>query len=154
VGAFACPSFHKGNMHTADLLDTIGGLTSQLKVYASKLPPVVHLTVVPTGVKPQLEAIEEYEDLVSRIRTQSAGTPYKTLNDAFLESLEAFEAGRLLGAIQPLLALIDQIERMKADQEIEVGHIDEKRVQEYRSVLRKIMPGNKPELEETSRNLT
>ena len=154
MGAFACPSFHKGNMHTADLLDTIGGLTSQLKVYASKLPPVVHLTVVPTGVKPQLEAIEEYEDLVSRIRTQSAGTPYKTLNDAFLESLEAFEAGRLLGAIQPLLALIDQIERMKADQEIEVGHIDEKRVQEYRSVLRKIMPGNKPELEETSRNLT
>ena len=138
-------------MHTADLLDTIGGLTSRLKVYASKLPPIVHLTAVPTGVKPQFEAIEEYEDLVSRIRVQSAGTPYKTLNESLLESLEAFEAGRLLGAIQPLLALLDQIERMKADQEIEVGRIDERRIQEYRSVLRKILPGNKPELEETGR---
>lgn len=140
-------------MQTADLLDTIGGLTSRLKMYAAKLPPVVHLTAVPTGVKPQLEAIEEYEDLVSRIRTQSAGTPYKTLNDSLLESLEAFEVGRLLGAIQPLLALLDQLERMKADQEVEVGRIDEKRIQEYRSVLRNIMPGNKPELEETGRTL-
>jgi len=140
-------------MHTADLLDTIGGLTARLKAYASKLPAVVHLTVVPTGVKPQLEVIEEYEDLVSRIRMHSAGTPYKTLNDSLLESLEAFEAGRLLGAIQPLLALLDQLERMKVDQEIDVGRIDEKRIQEYRSVLRKILPGNKPELEETGRNL-
>ena len=81
----------------------------------------------------------------------SAGTAYKTLNDSLLESLEAFEAGRLLGAIQPLLALLDQLERMKGDEEIEVGRIDEKRIQEYRSTLRKIMPGNKPELEETGR---
>lgn len=136
-------------MHTADLLDTIGGLTSRLRTYATKLPAVVHLTAVPTGVKPQVEIIEEYEDLVSRIRLLSAGTPYKILNDSLLESLEAFEAGRLLGAIQPLLALLDQLERMKVDQEIEVGRIDEKRVQEYRSILRKILPGNKPELEET-----
>jgi hypothetical protein len=140
-------------MQTADLLDTIGGLTSRLKVYAAKLPPVVHLAAVPTGVKPQPETIEEYEDLVSRIRIQSAGTPYKTLNDPLLESLEAFESGRLLGAIQPLLALLDQLERMKADQEIEVGRIDEKRIHEYRAALRRIMPGNKPELEETGRNL-
>jgi len=138
-------------MHTADFLDTIGGLTSRLKSYAAKLPSVVHLMAVPTGVKPQLEAIEEYEDLVSRIRTQSAGTPYKTLNDSLLESLEAFEAGRLLGATQPLLALLDQLERMREDQEIEVGRIDDKRIQEYRSALRKILPGNKPELEETGR---
>ena len=140
-------------MQTADLLDIIGGLTSRLKVYAAKLPPVVHLAAVPTGVKPQLEAIEEYEDLVSRIRIHSAGTPYKILNGALLESLEAYEAGRLLGAIQPILALLDQIERMKGDQEIEVGRIDEKRIHEYRSVLRTILPGNKPELEETGRSL-
>jgi len=136
-------------MHTADLLDTIGGLTSRLKTYTAKLPAVVYLTAVPTGVKPQVEVVEEYEDLVSRIRLLSAGTPYKILNDSLLESLEAFEAGRLLGSIQPLLALLDQLERMKVDQEIEVGRIDEKRIQEYRSILRKILPGNKPELEET-----
>ena len=140
-------------MQTVDLLDTIGGLTSRLKTYAAKLPSVVHLTAVPTGVKPQLEVIEEYEELISRIRTQSAGTPYKTLNESLLESLEAFEVGRLLGAIQPLLSLLDQLERMKEDREIEVGRIDESRIQEYRSALRKIMPGNKPELEEAGRTL-
>jgi hypothetical protein len=140
-------------MQTADLLDTIGGLTSQLKVYAAKLPPVVYLATVPTGVKPQSDAIEEYEGLVSRVRAQSAGTPYKSLNDSLLESLEAFEAGRLLAAIQPLLALLDQLERMKGDHEIEVGRVDEKRIGEYRTVLRKIMPGNKPELDESGRRM-
>jgi hypothetical protein len=138
-------------MQTADLLDAIGGLTSQLKIYAGRLPPIVHLTAVPTGVKPQLEAIEAYEDLVSRIRAQSSWTPYKSLNDSLIDSLESFEAGRLLGAVQPLLALLDQLERMQRDKEIEVGRIDEKRINEYRTVLRRILPGNTPELDEAGR---
>ena len=49
-------------MQTGDVLDVIGGLTSQLKIYAAKLPAIVHLTVVPTGVKPKPEAVEDYED--------------------------------------------------------------------------------------------
>jgi hypothetical protein len=125
----------------------IGAVVSQLKTYAATLPPVVHLSVVPTGVKPALEAIDAYEECVSRIRAQSAGTRYKNLNEALIESLEAFEAGRLLGAVQPLLALLDQLERLSRDKEIEVGRLDEKRIGEYRGVLRKILPGNKPELD-------
>lgn len=140
-------------MQTADILDAIGGLTSQLKTYAAKLPPVVHLAAVPTGVKPKLEAIEDYEDIVTRIRTQSAGTPYKSLNDLLVESLEAFEAGKLLGSIQPLLAALDHLERMQRDKEIEVGRIDEKRLVEYRAALHKILPGNKPELDGSGRGL-
>ncbi len=140
-------------MQTAHLLDAIGGLISRLKMYASKLPPIVHLAAVPVRIKPQLEVVEEYEDVVSRIRTQSAGTPYKSLNDPLIESLEAFEAGRLLGAVQPLLALLDQLERMKCEKEIEVGRVDERRIDEYRSMLRRILPGNKPELDETGGSL-
>ncbi|MEC4891218.1 MAG: hypothetical protein RI101_14285 [Nitrospira sp.] len=140
-------------MHTSDVLDAIGGLTSQLKLYAAKLPPIVHLTAVPTGVKPKLEAIEEYEEIVSRFRQQSSGTAYKGLNDLFIESLEAFEVGKLLGSVQPLLAVLDHIERMQRDQEIEVGRIDEKRVVEYRAALHKIMPGNKPELDGSGRGI-
>jgi hypothetical protein len=68
-------------MQTADVLDVIGGLIAQLKIYASKLPPIVHLSAVPTGVKPKLEAIEEYEKIVSRFRSQSAGTSYRGLNE-------------------------------------------------------------------------
>lgn len=140
-------------MQTADVLDAVGGLTSQLKIYAAKLPPIVHLTAVPTGVKPKLEAIDEYEEIVSRFRQQSAGTVYKGLNESFIESLEAFEVGRLLGSVQPLLAVLDHLERMQRDQEIEVGRIDEKRLAEYRAALHKIMPGNKPELDGSGRGM-
>jgi hypothetical protein len=140
-------------MQTADVLDVIGGMIFQLKAYAAKLPPIVHLSAVPGGIKPTLEAIEDYESLVSRLRAHSAGTSYKSLNDPLIESLEAFEAGRLLGAVQSLLGLLDQIERMKRDQEIEVGRIDEKRIAEYQAALHKILPGNKPELDGAGRGI-
>jgi len=140
-------------MQTADVLDAVGGLTSQLKAYASKLPPIVHLTAVPTGVKPKFEAIEEYEEIVSRFRGQSAGTAYKGLNESVVASLEAFEVGNLIGSVQPLLAVLDHVERMYRDKEIEVGRIDEKRLFEYRAALNRILPGNKPELDGAGRGL-
>lgn len=102
-------------MQTGEVLDAIGGLSSQLKAYAAKLPAIVHLTVVPTGIKPKPEAIDDYEAIVSRFRNQSAGTAYKGLNEAFVESLEAFEVGKLLGSVQPLLAVLDHLERMQRD---------------------------------------
>jgi len=140
-------------MQTADVLDAMGGLVAQLKLYAAKLPPVVHLSAVPTGVKPKLEAVEEYEEIVSRFRSQSAGTPYRGLNELFVESLEAFEVGRLLGSVQPLLSVLDHLERMQRDKEIDIGRIDEKRTGEYRSALNKILPGNKPELDGAGRGM-
>ena len=140
-------------MQTADVLDAMGGLVAQLKVYAARLPPIVHLSVVPTAVKPKFEAVEEYEAVVSRFLSQSAGTPYKSLNELFVQSLEAFEAGRLLGSVQPLLALLDHLERMRQDKEIEIGRMDEKRTGEYRSALNKILPGNKPELDGAGRGM-
>jgi len=140
-------------MLTADVLDTVGGLTAQLKTYAAKLPSIVHLAVVPTGIKPKFEAIEEYENIVSRFRNQSSGTAYKGLNESLIESLEAFEVGKLLGSVQPLLAVLDHLERMRRDKEIDVGRTDEKRISEYRAVLHKILPGNKPELDGAGRGL-
>jgi len=140
-------------MDTGVVLETIGGLASQLKTYAAKLPAVVHMSVVPSGYKPQEEAVDDYEKLVSRFRSESSGTPYKGLNNLFIESLEAFEAGRLFGSIQPLLAVLDHLERMRRDQEIEVGRLDEKRLVDYRAALSKILPGNKPELDGAGRGM-
>jgi hypothetical protein len=134
-------------MLTADVLDAIGGLTAHIKTYAAKLPAIVHLAIVPTGVKPSLEAVDEYEAIVSRVRSESAGTPYKGLNESFVSSLEAFEIGNLLGSVQPLLSVLDQVERMQRDHDIEVGRIDEKRLKEYRATLHTVLPGNKPELD-------
>ena len=140
-------------MQIGDVLDVVGGLTSQLKAYAAKLPSIVHLTAVPTGVKPKPEAVDDYESIVSRFRNQSAGTPYKGLNESFVESLEAFEVGKLLGSVQPLLATLDHLERMQGDKEIIVGRVEEKRIVEYRSALHKILPGNKPELDGAGRGM-
>ena len=140
-------------MQTGDVLDAIGGLSSQLKSYAAKLPPIVHLTVVPTGIKPKPEAVDDYEAIVSRFRTQSAGTAYKGLNEAFVESLEAFEVGKLLGSVQPLLAALDHLERMQRDKEITADQTDVRRIAEYRAGLHKILPGNKPELDGAGRGL-
>ena len=140
-------------MQTGDVLDAIGGLSSQLKTYAAKLPAIVHLTVVPTGIKPKPEAIDEYEAIVSRFRNQSAGTAYRGLNEAFVESLEAFEVGKLLGSVQPLLAILDHLERMQRDKEVTADTTDTRRIAEYRVGLHKIMPGNKPELDGAGRGL-
>jgi hypothetical protein len=140
-------------MQTGDILDAIGGLSSQLKSYAAKLPAVVHLTVVPTGMKPKPEAVDEYEAIVSRFRHQSAGTAYRGLNEPFVESLEAFEVGKLLGSVQPLLAILDHLERMQRDKEITADQADARRIAEYRAGLHKILPGNKPELDGAGRGL-
>lgn len=134
-------------MLTTELLDGVGGLTSHLKSYAAKLPTVVHLSALPSGLKPSFEMVDSYETIVSRIRNQSAGTPYKVLNESLVSSLEAFEMGNLLGAVQPLLAALDHLERMQLDKEIEVGRMDDKRLKEYRAALHKVLPGNKPELD-------
>lgn len=134
-------------MLTGEVLDAVGGLTSHLKTYAAKLPPIVHLSALPSGLKPSFEAVDNYEIIVSRVRSQSAGTPYKALNESLVSSLEAFEIGNLLGAVQPLLSALDHLERMQRDQEIEIGRMDEKRLMDYRAVLHKILPGNQPELD-------
>jgi hypothetical protein len=140
-------------MKTGDVLDAIGGLSSQLKTYAAKLPAIVHLTVVPTGIKPRPEAVDDYESIVSRFRNQSAGTAYKGLNEALVESLEAFEVGKLLGSVQPLLAVLDHLERMQRDKEITADQTDVRRIAEYRAALHKILPGNKPELDGAGRGM-
>jgi hypothetical protein len=134
-------------MLTAEVLDAVGGLTSHIKSYAAKLPPIVRLSTVPSGVKPTFEAVDSYENLVSRLRRQSAGTPYKALNESLVSSLEAFEVGNLLGAIQPLLSTLDHLERMQRVKEIAIGRMDEMRLKEYRAALHKVLPGNKPELD-------
>lgn len=134
-------------MLTTEVLDAVGGLAAHLKSYAAKLPPIVHVSALPSGLKPSFEAVDSYETIVSRVRSQSAGTPYRALNESLVSSLEGFEIGNLLGAVQPLLSALDHLERMQRDKEIEMGRTDEKRLQEYRAALHKVLPGNKPELD-------
>ncbi|HJR77125.1 MAG TPA: hypothetical protein VJ805_09125 [Nitrospiraceae bacterium] len=140
-------------METTEVLDVMGSLISQLKAYAAKLPPVVHLSVAPAGIKPKPESVEVFEQALVRFRAQSSGSSQRAMNEYLVESLEAFEAGKLLGAVQPLLAVLDHLDRMRRDNEITVTAADEKRLTEYRTALTKILPGSQPELEGAGRGM-
>ena len=134
-------------------LDIIGNLIASLKQYASKLPAMVPLASLPGGIKPTPETVEVYEAAVSRFRSQSGSSVYKKLNNLLIDSLESFEAGKLLGSIQPLLAVLDHLDSMKRDKQVAVSPAEDKRMGEYRAALHKILPGNKPELEGAGRGL-
>ena len=140
-------------MELSQALDIIGNLIASLKQYASKLPAMVPRASVPGGIKPTPEAIDAYEAAVSRFRSQSGSSPYKKFHEPLIESLEAFEAGKLLGSIQPLLAILDSLEMMKRDKQLAVSPAEEARINEYRTSLNKILPGNKPELEGAGRGM-
>lgn len=140
-------------MQTSAVLDLLGDLLAQLKSYASKLPAVVHLSSVPSGIKPQPESVEIFEQALSRFREQSGRSPFKGLLDYLIESLEAFEVGNVLGAVQPLLAVLDQIDRMQRDKNVNMTPAEEKRMGDYRAALIKILPGSQPELEGAGRGM-
>jgi hypothetical protein len=140
-------------MTCTDALELIGSLVWALKGYAARLPPVVNLSTMPGGLRPTPEVVEAYEQAVSRFRHQSGGSIYRRFNDQLIESLEAFEGGKLLGAIQPLLAVLDLLDVMDRDHEITVIPADKKRLGEYRMTLNKILPGNQPELEGAGRGM-
>ncbi|HJU05915.1 MAG TPA: hypothetical protein VJ692_12265, partial [Nitrospiraceae bacterium] len=131
-------------MTVGEVLEIIGGLVSALKTYAAKLPAVVHPSVAPSGFKPTPEAVAAYEQVVYRFRNQSGNSAFRRFNDQFIDSLEAFEAGRLLSAVQPLLAVLDHLEVMQRDKEIAATPVEEQRMADYRISLNKILPGNQP----------
>ena len=140
-------------MESSHVLDLLGNLITQLKGYAVTLPAVVHLNVLPGGLRPKPEAVETCEQTLSRFRGQAGGTPYRRLTPLFMDSLEAFEAGNLLGTVQPILAVLDHLEQMVRDKDIALSPTETKRMAEYRISLHKILPGNEPELEGAGKGL-
>lgn len=140
-------------VETGDALEVVGVLVSQLKLYSSKLPAVVPLSVVPGGYKPSPEAVAAYEQAVSRFREQAGASAFRRLYDSLVESLEAFEAGWVLKAVQSLLLSLDLLEHMQGEQAIRLATEEEGRLREYRSSLQKILPGRNPELQGAGRGL-
>lgn len=138
-------------METTEALDIIGSLISSLKTYASKLPAIS--PVVPGGLKPTPEAVAGYEQAVMRFRKQAGTAPFRRVLEVLMNSLEAFEGGRLLAAIQPMLMSLDLLEVLHREQIIRISATEEKRIGEYRTALQKILPGNQPEVKGAGKGL-
>jgi hypothetical protein len=132
---------------TEEIVEVIGSLVSALKNYASRFPAASVMSTRPLAIKPSPEAVASYEQAVLRLRNNRAAASYRGFQERFIESLEAFEGGRLLGAIQPLLLVLDHLDVLMQEKTVIVPTTDAKRLQEYRSILNRILPGNQPELE-------
>lgn len=133
-------------LETSEVLDMVGNLITHLKAFSAKLPAVVPMASVPGGVKPTVEAVDAYEQTVSRFREHAASQEYRRLNVVFIEVLEAFESGLVLRTVQGLLMALDQLELMARERSITVLPAEQARLQEYRNTLNKILPGSQPEL--------
>jgi hypothetical protein len=138
---------------STEIVEIIGSLVSSVKTYAAKLPAVPPAAMAAAGLKPAPETVSAYEQTILRFRKHGTAVPYRAINELFIESLEAFEAGRLLGAIHPLLMVLDHLAVMLQEKTLTVAPPDEKRLQEYRQTLMRIMPGNQPELEGAGKGL-
>ena len=94
-------------MEAAQVLETLGEFIAALAALAAKVP-AKSAASIPGGIRPTEEAVESYETIVYRFRDR-AGSTYRVLNQLFMDSLEAFETGKIFDAVPPLLQAIEQV---------------------------------------------
>lgn len=128
----------KETLQPGQVVDTLGELISSLSAFAKKIPAASRMAL-PGGVKPTEEAVEAYEDVVYRFRDR-AGATYKPLPPLFVESLEAFEAGKVFDAVPPLLQSVEQLVDLHNQDIIKFSPEQQQRMRDYHRRLEKIVP--------------
>jgi len=127
------------------VIDTLGELVAALAAFAAKVP--AHSSMVNQSMRPTEETIEGYESIVYRFRDR-AGTTFRVLNAFFIDSLEAFEAGRVYDAVPPLLQAVEQLVALHTEEKIKFTPQQQNRIREFHQRLEKILPEkNKPEVD-------
>ena len=119
-------------------MDALGELIASLGAFAAKIPASSRMAL-PGGVKPTEEAVEAYENTVYRFRDR-AGIIYKPLPPLFMESLEAFEAGKVFDAVPPLLQCVEQLVDLHNQETIKFTPEQQQRMRDYHLRLEKIVP--------------
>ena len=132
---------------TADqVIDTFGELIAGLSAFAAKVPAKT-VMAVPGGIRPAPEAVETYESIVYKFRDRS-GMTYRALNTFFIDSLEAFEAGRVFDAVPPLLLAMEQLVGLHKEEKVKFTTDQQNRIREFHRRLEKILPEkHKPEVD-------
>jgi len=128
------------------VIDTFGELVAALAAFAAKVPAQSSF-MMNQGMRPTEETIEGYEKVVYRFRDR-AGTTFRVLNGFFIDSLEAFEAGRVFDAVPPLLQAVEQLVELHKDEKLKYTDKQQNRIREFHQRLEKILPeANSPEVE-------
>ena len=127
------------------VLDTLGELVAALAAFAAKVP--AQSFMVNQSMRPTEETIEAYESTVYRFRDR-AGSTFRVLNTFFIDSLEAFEAGRVYDAVPPLLLAVEQLVELHKEEKVKYTDQQQNRIREFHLRLEKILPEkNKPEVD-------
>jgi len=120
------------------VVDTLGELIACLSAFSAKIPAASRMAL-PGGVRPTEEAVDAYENIVYRFRDR-AGKTYKPLPPLFVESLEAFEAGKVFDAVPPLLQCVEQLVALHNQDTIKFTPEQQQRMRDYHQRLEKIVP--------------
>lgn len=126
------------DMEPSHFLDAIGELVAALAAFADRVPAASAM-MIPGGRRPSPEAVEAYEETVYRVRDR-AGTIYKGTIPLLLDSLEAFEAGRVFDAVWPLFQVMDLLVQLHNEGTIAFRSADQDRLRTYHSRLGKLIP--------------
>ena len=133
-------------LEAAQVLDTFGELIAALSTLAVKVPAKSFMSI-PGGIRPTEEAIEQYENTVYRFRDR-AGSTYRVLTGLFVDSLEAFEAGRIFDAVPPLLQAIEQLVDLHKEDKVSFTSAEQDRIRDFHQRLEKLLPeASKPEVD-------
>ena len=136
----------KKEMDTAQVLDAFGESIAAVAALAVKVPAKSFMAL-PGGIRPTEEAIDKYETVVYRFRNL-AGPTYRVLYGFFVDSLEAFEAGRIFDAVPPLLQGIERLVDLHKEEKIRFHSAEQDRIREFQQRLEKILPeASKPEVD-------
>lgn len=136
----------KNEMATVQVLDAFGELIAAVAALAAQVPAKT-FSAIPGGIRPSEEATEKYETVVYRFRDQ-AGPPYRVLYAFFVDSLEAFEAGRIFDVVPPLLQAIERLVDLHKEEKVSFNSAEQNRIREFQQRLEKILPeASKPEVD-------
>lgn len=134
-------------MEPSQVVDTLGELIAALAAFAGKVPAKTFMAM-PGGIRPTPEAVESYEDIIYRFRERVGKSTFKFLNTYFLNSLEAFEGGRVFDAVPPLQQAIEQMVELHKGEKVKFTAADQDRIRNFHQRLEKILPEtSKPEVD-------
>lgn len=125
-------------LEPGQVVDALGELISGLAAFAAKVP-AKSMLALPGGLRPTPEAVEAYENAVYRFRDR-VGITYKPLPPLFVESLEAFEAGKVFDAVPPLLQCVEQLVELHNQETIKFTPPQQQRLRDYHRRLEKLVP--------------
>ncbi len=133
------------DLDTDQVIDTFGELVSALAAFAAKVPATS--SMVNQSIRPTEETIEAFEEVVYRFRNRS-GMIFRILNPFFIDSLEAFESGKVFDAVPPLLQAVEQLVELHKEEKVEYTDQQQRRIREFHQRLEKILPeASQPEVD-------